>query len=282
MHSSQLRPGENYFTGLTHALGALRGLPMGVSLSGLEMTDDPGWFLRLIDLLHDHEREAAPFTEKVLYTNGSGFGSHDQRRPLIASIERFGVQRIEWSRHSHRQEQNDRIMRFRPSLRVADNRDFEQSLRAVLETVPVTLVCMLQHGGVDSAEALLEYLDWAESLGIRRVVFREFSQLDDSYALNGTARMIARNRVPAESIARELIDNPRYRGHLLSAEITEGYYFWNIGYRSRRQTEVLLEASSYRRMNVLHASDVIYKLVFHANGRLTGDWSPNERILLNA
>ncbi len=282
VHSSRLRPSDSYFSELSHALAALRGLPMGISLSGLEMTDDPAWFQRLLEVLQYHERDRQPFTEKVLYTNGAGLGSGSQRAPLLASISRFGVERIEWSRHSHRQAQNDRIMRFRPEARVAENSCFERSVRAVQETTPVTLVCLLQRDGICSASDLLEYLQWAENLGVGRVVFREFSQLDESYVLNGTARVLARNRVSAETVARELLSDAQYRECLMPLESSEGYYFWNIRFLWRERLEVVLEASSYRRMNALHASDVIYKLVFHANGRLTGDWSPNERILLGA
>ena len=160
--------------------------------------------------------------------------------------------------------------------------DMDPALATRLKSDEKALAQRLQRDGICSASDLLEYLQWAEVLGVGRVVFREFSQLDESYVLNGTARVLARNRVSAETVARELIRDAQYRECLMPLESSEGYYFWNIRFLWRERLEVVLEASSYRRMNALHASDVIYKLVFHANGRLTGDWSPNERILLAA
>jgi hypothetical protein len=283
MHSSQLRPKSDYFDRLQFALRTLAAVPMGLSLSGLEMTDRPAWFLQLLDVLTQHERAAQAFREKILYSNGAGFGDVPTRRMLIGALDDFGLERIEWSRHSHLQAQNDRIMRFRPDVRIAQNTCFEEAVVEVASVCDVTLVCLIQRGGVSSLADIRGYLTWAGGLGVRRVVFREFARAGDQYRFNKTLSVLNECRVSVEALVRELFEEAtRYAGEFVPRGITEGYYFWNIEYAWRERMLVVFEASDYRRMHALHASDTAYKLVFHADGNLTADWDPNTRVLLRA
>ncbi len=61
-------------------------------------------------------------------------------------------------------------------------------------------------------------------------------------------------------------------------EQTHGYYFDNVRYR-RDGMLVTFEHSDYVAMKACHASDVVYKLVFFANGALCGDWDPERHVL---
>lgn len=281
-HSSQLRPAADYFDGLRRALNALRDLPMGLSLSGLESTDNAPWFLRLLETLSQHEQQSTqPFTEKILYSNGAGFGKTAERPALLAALSRFNLERVEWSRHSDIQGENDRIMRFRPEIDVADNACFERSVLAVQEAIPVTLVCLLQHGGVDRISRAQDYLHWAARLGVKTVIFREFAQVGNNYKPNNTLFTLQRARVSCESLVKSLFDcSTPFAADFAPVALTEGYYFWNIEFLWRQQIRVVFEASNYQRMHERHASDVVYKLVYHANGNLTADWDPNTRLLL--
>jgi len=282
-HSSQLRPEADYLARLNVALQAISAVPLGLSLSGLEMTDRPAWFLQLLDVLTKHERAEQAFREKVLYSNGAGFGEPTTCRVLTGALEDFGLERIEWSRHSHLQAQNDRIMRFRPDARIAQNACFQQAIVEVASRCDVVLVCLVQRGGVSSIADIREYLAWADRLGVRSVVFREFARIGDNYLLNSTLHVLNESRVSVESLVRELLnDEARYADEFTPQAITEGYYYWNIEFRRHERMRVVFEASDYRRMHALHASDTTYKLVFHANGHLTADWDPNTRVLLRA
>jgi YD repeat-containing protein len=44
---------------------------------------------------------------------------------------------------------------------------------------------------------------------------------------------------------------------------------------------VTFETSDYREMKRRHASGVVYKLIYHANGNLCGDWDPDREVLLS-
>lgn len=280
-HASQLRPGPDWFAGLQRSLQALSGLPLGISLSGLEATDPLDWLLQTLEILGQQERQAdQPFTEKILYSNGSGFGRSEHRPQLAQALQRFGLERVEWSRHSDRQAENDAIMRFRPEVAVADNAVLAEALAEVQQQVPVTLVCLLQQGGVDSLTRVQDYLHWAAGLGVERVIFRQFARLTRDYKPNNTLYHIVRAGVRCETLVEQLV-REQTAGFEPIAH-TEGYYFWNSEWRWRDRVQVIFEASDYQLMHARHASGVVYKLVYQANGALTADWDPQTHILLQA
>lgn len=278
-HASQLRPDADYFAGLRRALHALDGLPLGVSLSGLEPTADPAWFLQLLQVLQQHEACARlPFAEKILYTNGTALGDSATRDTLLAALRAFGLQRIEWSRHSHRQHANDSIMRFRPEVAVARQHEVEQALQATVAQLPVRLVCLVQRGGIDTSVRVRDYLQWAADQGVHEVVFREFARVDAGYHPSTTWQMLQRRRVRVEALVRRLLGSPH---GLQPVALTEGYYFWGLDLQWQGRMQVRFEASDYARLDQCHAGDVVYKLVYHANGRLCADWDPHTRVVLD-
>lgn len=277
-HASMLRPGPDWLAGLRRALHALDGLPFGISLSGLEPTRDCDWLLALLEALQQHEVNASqPFTEKILYSNGTGFGREHERDKLLHALCSFGLQRVEWSRHAHEQAGNDRIMRFRADTAIADQQQFERSLTAVTQRLPVTLVCLLQRGGVDTVSALLAYLSWAEQQGVGGVVFREFARTGANYRRSFTQLTLQQRRVSCEAALRRLLGGDC---ELEPVALSEGYYFWSMELLWRGRLRVVFESSDYRRLQQLHASDTVYKLVYHNNGHLCADWDPEQRVLL--
>jgi len=273
-----LRPGEQYFEQLAQALSQLRGLEMGYSLSGLEFTDNPRWMLRTLEVLQAHESHGR-ITEKVLYTNTSGFAS--SAGPALIERLRSMAVGLEVSRHSNEPTRNQAIMRFRSPMGVSDQGVFESALRGLAAQLELALVCIVQRGGVEDADQVLDYLTWARSLGIRRVVFREYSQLSPRHILNATARHIAEHRVAVGELLASCLKLPALAADLELSCLTDGYYFWNLT-GSFRELQVTFEASDYETMLREHASGRIYKLVFHANGNLCAGWNPETDVLWSA
>lgn len=276
--SATLRPGPGYFDAFERALRGLRGLPVGLSLSGLESTDDADWFTTVLAIL-SHWQDTSPVTERVLYSNGAGLAPSTTGRRLGAALAAFGLDRFEMSRHAADPDQNHLIMRFRKGVAVRNQGVWESAVRAASRIAPVRLVCVVQRGGVDSAAGVQRYLELADRLGVDDVVFRELSRLGDEYKPGATTRYVASARVGIE----ELLDGVLAGGPDWEPErITAGYYYWNLRLRWRGRVAVTFETSDYVEMKRRHASDVIYKLVFHGNGNLCGDWDPNTRVLLRA
>lgn len=278
--AATLRPRADYFDALRGALAQLRGLPLSYSLSGLETTDDPEWCLRMLDTLDSAARDGVPVAERVLYSNGAGFAqAHGDA--LLDAVARFDLSWVELSRHHPDAARNQTIMRFRPGEPIADDAAFVAVARRLRDRVPLRLVCLVQRGGIDDAEGVAAYLRWAATLGAGTVIFREFSRLDDSYRDNATRRYLDAARVTMPSLVDAVLASP-LRAALTPIERTAGYYFDNLRLRHRDGFDVVFEASDYGRMHARHASGALYKLVFHANGRLCGGWSPDRDVLWEA
>lgn len=274
--SASIRPDAGYFAGLQKALKALKGLRIGISLSGLESTDDPDWLLQTIALLSDFEA-STQVDEKVLYTNASGLAQRTHGKILIPALRAFKLTRAEISRHHFDSAQNNRIMRFRDPNGVALQSEFEPTLKLVLADIHVRLVCIVQVDGIATAEDVCHYLEWASALGVNDVVFREFSRTHDLYQANSTLKTIESKRVDIEELMKSsFTDNSDFEG----VELVNGYYYSNLRCRWRDKVTVTFETSDYELMKQLHKSDVIYKLIYHANGNLTADWDPYSCVLL--
>lgn len=279
--SATLRPSETYFEGLQEALRQLRRLPLSFSLSGLEATDQAAWLESLLDVLQEHESDGGKVEEKILYTNAAGLARETTGGRLLPRLRAFDLTRAEVSRHHHTQEKNDAIMRFRPTQAIREQAVFEQSLQDILAVVPVRLVCVLQTSGIASTEAVWSYVRWAEALGIRDIVFREFSRLHDEYLWNATSRLIEAERVGQDGLLQALFEEGLPSG-TTPVCATAGYYFWNLRLQTDLGTFVTFETSDYKEMKARHRSGVIYKFVYHADGRLCADWDPESEILWQA
>lgn len=278
-HAAALRPGPQYGAQLRQALAALRGLPLSWSLSGLETTDDAGWMLSMLDALQEHARQS-PVQGSVLYTNGAGLAT-PQGAELITRLQAFDLGWVELSRHHHEAGANQAIMRFRSGQAVATQIGIDATLTQLVPQLPVKLVCIVQQGGIDGVPALKAYLRWARQHGVKAVILREFSQLGPQYRNNVTARYIGGARIDVAALLAACLADAEWSAEAQLAHATSGYYFWNVVLHWRGM-QLTFEASDYVRMHARHASGRIYKLVFHANGRLCGGWNPEQHVLLEA
>lgn len=272
--SASLRPGADYFERLREVLLALRGLPLCFSLSGLEATDQSTWLEVLLGVLQEHQDGGGVVESKVLYSNAAGLARETTGARLLPILRSFALTRIELSRHHHQEDQNDAIMRFRRGQPIRHQAVFERTVQDLLVAeIPVRLVCVLQSGGVACGRDVWAYLAWAVSCGAKDVVFREFSRLHDIYQENQTSRNIEDRRVSLEALLQEIFLSPLPKGFTWTG-LTVGYYFWNIEMMTSEGVRITFETSDYKSMKERHRSEVLYKLVYHANGNLCGDWDP--------
>lgn len=273
--AAALRPGAGWREGLRRVLDALAGLRIGVSISGLEATDDAAWLEGVLAAFEEHEARADArglLGEKVLYTNAAGLVDAAPR------LARFGLTRAEVSRHHADARANDAIMRFRAGVAVRDGEAFADAVSAARAHVAVRLVCVVQARGVETIDDVERYLAFARELGVRDVVFRELARLDEpAFVPNRTLRLVQSGRVSIEEL---LVSMPR--AGFEPIETTDGYYYWNVRFMWRGDTLVTFEASDYPTMNARHRSGTIHKLVYHGNQNLCGGWDPGSDILLSA
>lgn len=141
------------------------------------------------------------------------------------------------------------------------------------------MVCVVQSGGIETCGDVMRYIDWARSLGVATVIFREFSELPSYYQHNATRRYIDDARIAMDDQLQACLEDGRFRDRYAPIALTKGYYFWNARRQSADQCEVIFEKSDYRAMHTREASGLIYKLVFHANEHLCAGWKPEQNIL---
>ncbi len=270
------RPGPDYSVGLRRSLQALRGLSMGLSLSGLEATSDPEWLCGVLAVLTEHEALGNRFQGKVLYSNGFGFAIAGTQ--LVGALGAFGLDRLELSRHAVDDVANGALMRFRRGVAVAERRTFEEVVERVREDFHVRLVCVPQRGGVDGEESLVAYLQWARELGVREVVFRELAHPGERYVSGPTWRYQAAARVPVGALAERLLGASGRSFRQVDEHV--GYYYRTAVLEAEDGRRVTFESSSYAAMHARHQSGVVHKLVHHTGGNLCGGWNPDRHVLL--
>ena len=265
-----------YFARLRAVLRPFRGVPLGLSLSGLEATAEPQWLRELLACLGELAAEGIIFDEKVLYTNGSGFVASPDLGP---ALQEAGLNRLELSRCHDDEVVNQQIMRFNRNQSIRHNAVYAATVRWLHNHLAIKNSCILTRGGIATLPDVERYLAWAAGLGVRQVVFRELSRLEGSYLPNVFTQWIEEQRVPIEPLlaaAVPTLEAPRPGWQYAGS--TFGYYYYNEHYRWQ-DLDVIFETSSYPALQTATATGVLQKLILHSDGTLSGDWDPDSRVL---
>lgn len=260
---------ENYFDKLRKVLGDLHESELFLSLSGKEPTESLDFLEGILKCVEDFETAGGQIVEKVMYSNLSGLIENMTKMGML--IEVYGIDRIECSRHHFDEVKNQSIMRFK-NQPIQKNEIFQQVMEELLEHVDVKQVCVVQKGGIDDVEQLKTYLEWAKSMGVSQVVFRELALFDDTVEMNATARYIVNNRIEIKEFLEGLDESFKL------VEITEGYYYMSFGYEYEGM-KLWFEMSDYEEMEKKHGSNKVYKMIYYPNGKLCLDWNMNQEIL---
>jgi molybdenum cofactor biosynthesis enzyme MoaA len=258
-----------YFERLDRVLEALRPLDPSVSVTGGEPSIDP----RLPGTLGLLQRHGA--RKRTMTTNGSGLLDMRQGRRVLDWITTSGVRHLNISRAHPDQETNARLMRLADGLTPVQLRQVAASARA--GGTRVRLSCVLVRGAIDDFAGVLGYLDFAASLGIDNVIFRQLMKTDPATAApNFVVRFSDERRVALEPILDEVSHDGRFE---FQRQVV-GYYYYVEVWRYAHLDVVFeeadldhLEAARRTRPGVLH------ELVFHPNGRLCSTWQPWDGVL---
>lgn len=264
---------DAYVDKLIQAFRYVKNRKIFLSLSGKEPSESVDQLEKISIAVSKMEACGSKFTERVMYTNLSGFTkSWDQ---LIKVINDLKVSRIECSRHHYDETVNQNIVQFKYRELIKSNKVFIDVVHKLKNIVPVKMVCVFQKAGVCNAIEVVKYLDFARKAGVKEVVFRELAVFADAVDNGTTKDYIIENRVELMEILSELPDN---EFHLNS--IVEGYYYFSFSY-SYKDMNVNFEMSDYEEMIKKHNSDDIYKLIFYPNGALCRDWNMEGKIAID-
>lgn len=263
------RDDDIYFSALEATLAELRSLNPSVSVTGGEASKDPR-LPRILRTLAAHDGR-----KRTLTTNGSGLLDAREGRRVIDWIVDTGLQHLNISKAHPEYDRNAQLMRFTEGLS-------DQQLRSVAAIattggVRVRLSCVLLEEAVNNFSAVLNYLDYAASLGVDNVIFRQLMKTDpQTHTRNRVVEYCDQQRVLLEPILDEISSSTRFS---FQRQIV-GYYYYVEVWRHKNIDVVFEEADLARLEQVKRADpDTVHELVFHPNGRLASTWQPWDGIL---
>jgi MoaA/NifB/PqqE/SkfB family radical SAM enzyme len=263
------RDDARYFRRLEETLDALRPLAPTLSITGGEPSKDP----RLPRILECVAK--MPAKRKTLTTNGSGFLDVSGARRVIDDVVDARLNHVNVSVAHPDRATNAALMRLHAALT-------PDQLKSVVTTLAqagtrVRLSCVLLKAAVHSLEDILAYLDFARSLGVDNVIFRQLMKSDPAtHAPNSVVAFSEQERVLLEPLLGEISDHPQFE----FVKQVMGYYYYVEIYHYQGMDVVFeeadlaqLEATKRRQPHVIH------ELVFHPSALLAYTWQPWDGIL---
>jgi cyclic pyranopterin phosphate synthase len=261
-----------YFAALERALDVVRPLDPSVSVTGGEPSKDsrlPG-ILRLTA-----ERGAR---KRTITTNGSGLFDVRDGRPVIDWITATGAQNLNISIAHPDEARNARIMGLNEGLSLAQMKDVVRIARD--GGTRVRLSCVLLKSAIEDKAGILGYLDFASSLGVDNVIFRQLMKTDPSmHSDNHVVKYSDSHRVYLEPILDEIAADARFE---FQRQIVGYYYYvevWKV-----RNIDVVFEEADLAQLEHTKVSmpGAVHELVFHPNGHLASTWQPWDGVLIGS
>lgn len=253
-----------YFAALEEALRVLKPLSPTVSVTGGEATKDPR-LPRTLRLLERHDCR-----KRTITTNGSGLLDLREGRRVIDWIADTGVRHLNISRAHPDPARNARLMSLDEGLSLEGLR--EVCARALSSGCRPRLSCVLLNGEVDGLDGILDYLDFARSVGVDNVIFRRLMLSDpDTVEPCPVVEYCDRKRARLEP----LLDRVGSDGRFEFLRQIVGYYYYVEVWRHRGM-DVVFEEADLAQLERTKRSlpGVVHELVFHPNARLCSTWQP--------
>jgi GTP 3',8-cyclase len=258
-----------YFSALAATLDALRPLAPTISITGGEPSKDP----RMPEILALTAK--FPSKRRSLTTNASGLLDVHADRPLIDHIVDAGIEHLNISRAHPDHERNAKLMVLNEGLSLDELREVVR--RAHAGACRVRLSCVLVDGAIDSLAKIREYLDFAGSVGVDNVIFRQLMHVDrDTVADNFVVKFSARRRTRLEPLLDQISAD---RAFEFTKQIVGYYYYvevWRYG-----EIDVVFEEADLAQLERTKQlmPGIIHELIFHPNAKLASTWQPWDGVL---
>ena len=263
------RDDERYFAALQNVLEVVKPLNPSVSVTGGEPSQDA----RLPRILRALQKHGA--RKRTVTTNGSGLLALREGTPLIDWIAATGVAHLNISRAHWDNRINTKLMRYRASPNAAALRDIVH--RAQRGGTRVRLSCVLVTNAVDDAGDVLSYLDFAQSVGVDNVIFRQLMQHDPATTQpNFVTKFSERRQVAMTPLLATL---SAHKDFIFQRQVM-GYYYYVEVWRYRNM-DVVFEGADLAQLERTKVSmpGVIQELIFHPNAKLASTWQPWDDVL---
>ncbi|HEY6333322.1 MAG TPA: radical SAM protein [Blastocatellia bacterium] len=259
-----------YFEALKSALDVTAPLRPSVSVTGGEPSNDPR-LPRILSMIA--ERGAR---KRTVTTNGSGLLDVRDGRRVIDWIANTGVRHLNISIAHPDEDRNARIMGFTEGLTKVQLKVIVCAAHAA--GTRVRLSCVLLKDSIENVAGILEYLEFARSVGVDNVIFRQLMKTDPMmHSTNHVVKYSDSRRILLEPILESIAADPRFD---FQRQIV-GYYYYVEVWRAR-DIDVVFEEADLAQLERTKRSmpGIIHELVFHPNGHLASTWQPWDGVLI--
>jgi molybdenum cofactor biosynthesis enzyme MoaA len=255
---------DRYFAALDEVLRVTRPLDPSVSVTGGEPSKDPR-LPRILRILAGHGAR-----KRTVTTNGSGLLDASEGRLVVDWIGATGVRHLNISRALPDDGANAALMGLRCQLATNELRYVVRRARDA--GTRVRLSCVLIKEGISDLSGMLTYLEFARSMGVDNVVFRQLMLTDPRTHHDGpVVRASDQMRVHLEPLLDQVSDDPSFR---FQRQVL-GYYYYVEVWRHAGVDVVFEEADLAQLERVKQeAPEVVHELVFHPNAQLASTWQP--------
>ena len=141
----------------------------------------------------------------------------------------------------------------------------------------IRLSCVLLKEGIHTLSDILEYLEFARSLGIDNVVFRQLMHINQKTTYyDDVVHYCEKQRVLLDPIQKEISNN-----HLFSFQKQVIGYYYYVEVWKYKEIDVVFEGANLSQLETTKKSMpiIIQELVFHPNAILASTWQPWDGIL---
>ncbi|MFX0137007.1 MAG: radical SAM protein [Candidatus Hodarchaeota archaeon] len=275
---------KEYFKFLEKTLISVKPLNPSVSITGGEPSKDPR-LNRVLEYIIKHNMR-----KRTMTTNGSGLLDFNDRNNLqiIDLLIHAKLAHLNLSRAHYNENINQQIMDLDDFFN--NDKLREIILRAKLGDIRPRLSCVLLKGYVDNIQEIIKYLDWAASMGVDNVVFRQLMQFDHKTHLKNRITQFCQDYfVPLAPLLQEIYYNEYYHHSNFSfIKQVMGYYYYVEVFRYKKpgqnNIDVVFEEADLTYIELKKRNNaknpIIYELVFHPNGHLCSTWQPWDGIIL--
>ncbi len=262
---------DSYLARLDEVLRIVRPLDPSVSLTGGEPTLSP--LLTEVLKLVDHYG----FRKRTITTNGSGLLRVQDNDTILGNLIRYRWDHLNISRVSPDDRINRAIMRFSEDSAYCDM----AMLREILaicgkSSLKHRMSCLLLKECVHDAAGIKSYADILSEVGADNFIFRELMDYDRLAVNTEKTEYCRENKVKLYDIWQQFRDYPEFVPYLNLL----GYYYYVEIYKYRNMT-VASETADMNIQNLEKAAhpDIVYEMIFHTSGHLTGSWVEKEEML---
>ena len=275
---------KEYFKRLASVLNLTKPLNPSISITGGEPSKDPK-LKKILKYI-----KCFKLRKRTMTTNCSGLLDkiNGTKRQVLDLLIDANIAHLNLSRAHFDENINHEIMDL-------ENFHSNMELKEIIERakkggIRPRLSCVLLKGYIENFQDMIKYLDWAASLGVDNVVFRQLMKFNHKTHLKNKITQFCENYfIPLSPLLYKIYKSKNYNNKYFSfIKQVLGYYYYVEVYHYKKPKQmgidVVFEEADLNFIELKKMKNtknpIIYELIFHPNGRLCSTWQPWDGIII--